>query len=53
MPGETGIVTRASTSVRGKVAVNGATVTSVNGTGTAGVIGVGVEETIDVMTGAM
>jgi len=59
MLGETGIVTRASTSVRGKVTViingeiGGATVTGIDGTGTAGVIGVGVEETVDVMMGAM
>jgi len=57
MPGETGMVTGASTSVRGKVTVNdeigGAIVTGVDGTGTAGVIGVGVEETVDVMMGEM
>lgn len=50
-------MTTSSTSVRGEVTVNGeigsATVTGVDGTGTAGVIGVGDEETIDVMTGAM
>lgn len=57
MPGETGIMTSSSTSVRGEVtvdgAIGGATVMGVDGTGTAGVIGVGVEETVDVMTGAM